>query len=449
MLNPRKLALDIIYDITYNGAYSNIAIEKAFKQSEVSEENKNLIRELVYGTIENDIYLNWVVQSYSKVKLKKISDQVLVLLKMSIYQLLFLDKIPDYSVCDEANKIALKIANIGAKKFVNGMLRTIIREKENLELKIEALKENAYQEYLSVYFSMPQWIVDRWIAQYGLRETELLLAHLQGKPKFCVRTNTLKIDRPALLKTLEEQGIEASPCQYAIDGIEVKNPVKMTDLEAFKKGYYIIQDESSMLVGQVLNPLADERILDVCSAPGGKTTHLAQKMKNSGQIIARDIYQHKIDLINHNCKRLGVKNVHAEVKDSLEVIEAEVGVYDKVLLDAPCSGMGIIKRKPEIKFNRQSEELKDIIELQKKLIESAYKHLKVGGIMVYSTCSIDKDENINQIMAYVSSGYFDLVAFDDLLAIEGAEKGYIQILPHTHQMDGFFIAKLVKKEVVK
>lgn len=444
MKNSRLIALEIIYDIQINGGYSNLTIEKHFKDIELSIEDKNFIREIVYGTIENDIYLNWVIELFSKIKLKKISEKVLILLKLSIYQLIFLEKVPQYSICDEANKIATKVSNIGAKKFVNGILRSIIREKDTIEDRLEEIKNRNFEEYLGIKYSMPIWIIKRWINQYGEKDTCEILEYFVGKPDFCIRVNTLKIDREELLLRFESYGIKCDKTKYADDGIKIDNPNNITNLEEFKKGMFIIQDESSMLVAQAINPKSDEVILDMCSAPGGKTTHISQKMRNEGLVIARDIHAHKIKLIDANCKRLGITNVQSEIQNSLEINEKDIKKYDTILLDAPCSGFGIIKRKPEIKYNRTEQDLEDIIKLQEELIENAYAMLKKGGILLYSTCSIDAEENKMQIAKVLDKKMFELVSFEKEINIDGAEKGYVQIIPYKHNMDGFFIAKLRK-----
>lgn len=437
-MNARRLAFKTLYDIERNKNYSNISINKNFKDIDISDQEKGLATELIYGVIENKYYLNYIIDKLSKIKSKKMSTYVKISLWLGIYQILFLDSIKDHAAVNESVAL-IKKYDKKSSGFVNAILRNVIRNKEN----IMEIDKKDIVEYLSIKYSYNQWLIRKWIEEFGQEFTEDLLEANSEKPNLYIRANTLKINRDELINKLREQGIDCNKVNGIDEAIIVKNLKNIENNKLFKEGYFTVQDISSMLVGKVANPKEEKLVLDVCSAPGGKTTHLGTIMKNTGQVISRDIFDHKLKLINNTVKRLGLKNIKVENFDALNIDENSIDKFDYVICDVPCSGMGIIKRKPEIKFKKE-EEIKDLPIIQKKILNNASKYVKLGGNLIYSTCTIHDEENINIVKEFLNiNDNFELVPIDEVnVDLDNQDKGYIKIYPNIHGMDGFFIAKL-------
>lgn len=437
-MNARRLAFKTLYDIERNKNYSNISINKNFKDIDISDQEKGLATELIYGVIENKYYLNYIIDKLSKIKSKKMSTYVKISLWLGIYQILFLDSIKDHAAVNESVAL-IKKYDKKSSGFVNAILRNVIRNKEN----IMEIDKKDIVEYLSIKYSYNQWLIRKWIEEFGQEFTEDLLEANSEKPNLYIRANTLKINRDELINKLREQGIDCNKVNGIDEAIIVKNLKNIENNKLFKEGYFTVQDISSMLVGKVANPKEEKLVLDVCSAPGGKTTHLGTIMKNTGQVISRDIFDHKLKLINNTIKRLGLKNIKVENFDALNIDENSIDKFDYVICDVPCSGMGIIKRKPEIKFKKE-EEIKDLPIIQKKILNNASKYVKLGGNLIYSTCTIHDEENINIVKEFLNiNDNFELVPIDEVnVDLDNQDKGYIKIYPNIHGMDGFFIAKL-------
>ncbi|AFS78688.1 ribosomal RNA small subunit methyltransferase B [Gottschalkia acidurici 9a] len=443
--NSREIALKILNEVNEENAYSNISINRNMPKG-INDLDSSLIRELVYGVLENKIYIDYVIKNFSTVRLKKIAPVVMNILRLGIYQLIFMDRIPDSAAVNESVKLSKKYSHRGSQGFVNGLLRNISRNKDNIKL---PNKNKEKVKYLSVKYSHPEWMIERWIKEYGFEFTESLCIANNSTPKLNIRVNTLKIDRDTLVNILNQKNIDCKKTRYSTDGIIVENPINITELDEFKKGLFQIQDESSMLVSQIMDPKEGSLVIDICSAPGGKTTHIAQKMNNKGKIIARDIYEHKIKLVKENSERLGINIIQYEQFNALDLDESLIGKADYCLVDAPCSGLGLIRRKPDIKWNKESSDIEGISELQYNILQSASKYVKSNGVLVYSTCTIEKDENINLINKFLRDNEnFELANFNDL--IDNSEEiiketGYLELYPNISGTDGFFIAKLLKK----
>ncbi|MBF8982199.1 16S rRNA (cytosine(967)-C(5))-methyltransferase RsmB [Lutibacter sp. B2] len=438
--NARRCALSILIDVEKNNAFSNIAIRKHLKNKEISDVDKGLITELVYGVLENKIYLDFIIEQFSKIKMNKISIAVLNILRMGLYQIIYLDKIPQFAAVDESVRLAKK-EEFKSSGFVNAILRNFIRNKEQVDLS-KIKKDPA--KYLSIMYSHPLWLVKRWIKKHGQAFTEELLKANNETPKLIIRTNTLKTTREELVNLLLEDDIKVDESVYVNDALYIGKVRDIEKLEAYKKGFFQVQDESSMLVANVLDPQPEECILDVCAAPGGKSTHIAQMMNNKGKVIARDIYDHKLKLINDNANRLGIDIIHTESFDATEVDSNLIKSVDRVLVDAPCSGLGIIRRKPELKYNKTIDDIKEISKLQYKILCSASQYVKKGGFLVYSTCTIEQEENMNIIEKFLyEHGEYEMVDINEFLpkALRMKDK-VLQLYPNTHKTDGFFICKL-------
>ena len=357
---------------------------------------------------------------------------------MGIYQILFLDSVSDYAAVNETVNLTKKLDNRSAG-FVNAVLRNVIRQKEDIgEVKIKDTVDN-----LSTKYSYNKWIVRNWISKFGREFTEDLLEANAERPSLYLRVNTLKTNRDELISLLEKQDVQCEKVPFIQEAIKVNNLKNIENNELYKKGLFTVQDISSMLVGKILNPQKDAKVLDVCSAPGGKTTHIATLMENSGQVVSRDIFEHKIKLIQNSVNRLGLKNVDVELFDALSLDKESIDKFDYVLADVPCSGLGIIRRKPEIKY-KEKEEIKDLPKLQKQILQNAAKYVKVGGTLIYSTCTVQDDENIEVVENFLQSNKrFQFEKIENInIDLENEDKGYLKIYPNIHGMDGFFIAKL-------
>ena len=443
--NAREVAMKILLDINHNKAYSNLSLNKYLKDV-TEKKDENLIREIIYGVLENLIYIDYIISKASKIKIKKIHPNILEILRIGIYQIVFMDKIPESAAVNESVKLAKKYGHKGTIGFTNGVLRSISRDKEEF-MKINAKDKS---EYISIKYSHPQELVKRWVDEFGIGFTEELCRANNTTPLLNIRVNTLKTDKASLQNSLKEKGIRTIEGKYAEDSLIVKNPFAITETEEFKNGLFTIQDESSMLVSQIMNPQEGSSVLDVCSAPGGKSTHIAQMMNNKGYILSRDIHPHKMKLIEDNTNRLGIDIIESEVYDALDRDENLIGKFDYCILDAPCSGLGLIRRKPEIKLNRKEEDLESLSSLQYNIIQTIKNYVKVGGVLVYSTCTIERKENLDLIKKFIEKNpEFKLVNIEDRIKekdeFSTLKDGYIELFPHINQTDGFFIAKMIKE----
>lgn len=437
-MNSRELAFKTLYDIERNKNYSNISINKNFKNVNISDQEKGLATELIYGIIENKYYLNYIIDKLSKIKSKKMSTYVKISLWLGIYQILFLDSIKDHAAVNESVNL-IKKYDKKSSGFVNAILRNVLRQKDS----IMEIKDKEIKDELSIKYSYNPWIVEKWIKDFGQEFTEDLLDANAEKPNLYIRTNTLKISRDELIGKLAKEGIKCTKVNGIDEAIMVQNLKNIEGNELFKLGYFTIQDISSMLVGKIANPEKDSKVLDICSAPGGKTTHVATIMENTGQVIARDVFDHKLKLIKSTVNRLGLTNVSIENRDALKLDDNSIDKFDYVLADVPCSGLGIIRRKPEIKF-KEGSELSGLPDIQSKILNNASKYVKENGTLIYSTCTIHDEENIDVVEQFLKENKnFELVPIENInIDLDNQEKGYIKIYPNIHGMDGFFIAKL-------
>ena len=438
-MKAREIAFKILCDIEENNNYSNIAINKHFKNIKLSNQDRGLATEIVYGVIENKYYLDYIIDKLSKIKTQKLSTYVKILLRMGIYQIAFLNSISDYAAVNETVNLVKKYDK-RSSGFVNAILRNIIRNKEEL-LNVDI--ENDDIMYLSTKYSYSPWMIKNFINSFGKDFTEDLIEANNEKPSIYLRTNTLKITRDELIEKLKENGLKAYKVSMVDEAIKVENLKDIENNDLFKEGLFTIQDISSMIASKVLNPKEDSMALDVCSAPGGKTTHIATLMKNTGKVISRDVFEHKLKLINNTVNRLGLTNVEVQNFDASILDENSIDKFDYVLADVPCSGLGIIRRKPEIKY-KLKKEIKDLPIIQRKILDNASKYVKVGGNLLYSTCTILDSENIEVINSFLNeNNNFELVPIDEVnVDLDNQEKGYLKIYPNIHGMDGFFISKL-------
>lgn len=428
----REIALKILYKIDKEDAYSNIELNEQIKQNRknLTEKDIGLISEIVYGVTTWKLTLDEIIKKYSKIKIKKISPWILNILRMGIYQIIFLDKIPKSAAVNESVNLAKRYGHSSSSNFVNAILRKI--EKNDYE---EFFKIEDDIERITKTTSMPKWIVEELMKNYTSKEVEEICNNSNIKPKITIRVNTLKTNKQELIKKLREKNIECKEPQEKLDDFLILEKVKnIENVEEFKQGYFTIQDISAGQTAKILNPQPGELVLDACSAPGGKTTYMAELMKNKGKIEAWDIHEHRTKLVERNAQRLGINIIETKVKDASLYDESLKEKFDKILLDVPCLGIGVIKRKPDIKWQRKPEDIEKITEIQKKILNNCSKYLKKDGAMVYSTCSILKEENQDVVDEFLkeNSGFY----------IEPNEVR--NILPNQEE-DGFFICKIYKK----
>ena len=431
----RELALKILYKIDKEQAYSNLVLNEEIKQNrkKLTEKDIGLISEIVYGVTTWRLTLDEIIKKYSKIKLKKISPWILNILRMGTYQIIFLDKIPKSAAVNESVNLAKRYGHSSSSNFVNAILRKM--EKSDFE---EFLQITDNIERISKTTSMPEWIIKELLKSNNIEEVEQICKSSNLKPQITIRVNNLKITKKDLIKKIEEKKIEYQEIDedgnLAEDFLIIKKVKDIENLDLFKNGYFTIQDISAGMTAKILNPQPGDLVLDACSAPGGKTTYMAELMKNKGNIEAWDIHEHRTKLVEQNAKRLGIDIINTQVKDASIYDEKIKEKYDKILLDVPCLGIGVIKRKPDIKWQRKIEDIDEITRIQKIILEQCSKYLKQGGYLVYSTCSILKEENEDVILEFLNKNNdFEIV-----------KNGEFNIKPD-EKKDGFYICKLYKK----
>ena len=428
----RELALKVLYKIDKEEAYSNIELNEQIKQNRknLTEKDIGLISEIVYGVTTWRLTLDEIIKKYSKIKIKKISPWILNILRMGIYQIIFLDKIPKSAAVNESVNLAKRYGHASSSNFVNAILRKI--EKTDYE---EFFQIGDDIERISKITSMPKWIVEELMKNNEIKKVEEICKNSNIKPKITIRVNSLKINKQELIEKLKEKGIECNEPQEKVDDFLILEKIKnIENIDEFKKGYFTIQDISAGQTARILNPQPGELVLDACSAPGGKTTYLAELMKNKGKIEAWDIHEHRTKLVEQNAQRLGINIIETKGKDASLYDESFKEKFDKILLDVPCLGIGVIQRKPDIKLQRNPEDVEKITKIQKEILNNCSKYLKRDGAMVYSTCSILKKENQDVIDEFLKE--------NNEFYIEPNEVR--NILPN-EEKDGFFICKIYRK----
>lgn len=421
-------------------------MNKFFSSEELREIDRAFASELVYGTVKRKLTLDRVISAYSDIKMQKLSPWILNILRMGAYQLLYMNRVPASAACNESVNLAGRYGHKASAGFVNAVLRNIARNGAD---RVIPSKDEDLTGYLTISYSYPKWLVEKYLGLFGNDFTEALLEAGNSTPELTVRANTLKVSPVELLERLKDEGIETEPGKYAEEAVIIKGTVSLARLEAFKKGLFQVQDESSMLPARVLAPEPGQKVLDTCSAPGGKTTHLAQLMRNTGTIIARDVFEHKLKLVQDNAARLGIGTIHTELYDAALPDEKNRESFDRILLDAPCTGLGIVRRKPDIKWARETRDIAAITDIQKKLLHNASMLVKPGGVLVYSTCTVLPEENgqmVEQFLADHPEFTGDEISpFLPTALAQHANGCMVQLFPNRDGIDGFFVARLRRK----
>ncbi|MEO3947534.1 16S rRNA (cytosine(967)-C(5))-methyltransferase RsmB [Gorillibacterium sp. CAU 1737] len=473
-VTAREAALDILTRVEKDRSYSNLLLGSTLEKLSLSRADAGLVTELVYGTIQRKNTLDYELQRFVKGGLVKLEPWVLSLLRMSFYQLLFLDRIPEHAVVSEAVNLTKRRGHTGISGMVNAVLRNAMRQKDKL-LKWDGLPP---VKRLSLAESHPEWLVKRYRDRLGEEAAQAVLAANNESPHASARVNRIKAEPELVRESLVSAGLEVRPSVLPVPGLVVESGGSLAKSDGFQQGTISIQDESSMLVAEALAPEPGMRVLDCCAAPGGKTAHLAELMLNRGEVVSCDVHPHKEALIQAQADRLGLDIVKTVISDARELgrlFPAES--FDRILLDAPCSGIGVIRRKPELKWTKREEEIAELAKLQEELLEAVHGLLKPGGVLVYSTCTTEPEENIEQVERFVQHHPdFALQPFPELLqagfariqpsagdgtgAVSGETRrpgeerlaslrtqvkaGALQLLPSDFGTDGFFIARLGK-----
>lgn len=447
MSQTRELALDILLDIDKKKNLSHLVLSDTLRNYQFMEKkDRAFLTRLCQGTLENQIQIDYIIDQFSKVKIHKCKPVIRAILRMGVYQLKFMDQVPDSAVCNEAVKLAKKRGFRNLTGFVNGVLRNIAR---NLDQVIYPDQEKEPVRYLSVWYSMPEWLVKEFLSEYDKTTVEKMLESFLEVKETSIRAQLTNGTMEELRRSLEAQQVVVGNGAFMKEAFRISGYNYLEDLDAFCEGKFQVQDESSMLVAQLADPKEGMLVIDVCSAPGGKSLHMADRLKGTGRVIARDLTEYKAELIQENVDRLKCTNVKVQVADARILDEELIGKADIVIADLPCSGLGIMGRKRDIKYNATKDGILELSKLQKQILSVVIQYLKPNGILMYSTCTIRKEENIENVQWMSKNLDMELVGFEELmpdqLTVETAEEGYIQLLPGVHPCDGFFIAKLRRK----
>ena len=396
--------------------------------------------------MEYRIQIDYILDSFSKVTVNKMKPPIREILRSAVYQLRYMDSVPDSAVCNEAVKLTQRKGFYNLKPFVNGVLRTIAREMD--QVKFPSREENLVRS-LSVEYSMPEQLVERWLDAYGEETTEKILKDFLEEKPLTVRCRTYLNSQEAIVKSLTDQGVKVEPAPYLPYACHISGFDHILALDAFINGKILVQDVSSMLVAEAADPQKGDYVIDVCAAPGGKSLHVGDKMEGFGTVDARDVSQYKVNLIEENIRRTNSINVQAKVQDATIFDQESELLADIVLADVPCSGYGVIGKKPDIKYRVTPQKQEEIVILQRTILDRAANYVKPRGTLIFSTCTIAKEENEENMMWFLQNYPFKLESLDQCLPeelhSETTALGYLQLLPGVHKTDGFFIAKFRRK----
>lgn len=440
--DSREVVLDILLEILERGSYSHVALRQALEKYQYLEkQDRAFITRVVEGTLEYRLTIDAILDGCSKVKVKKMKPVIRTILRMSVYQIVWMNRIPDSAVCNEAVKLATKRKFQGLKGFVNGVLRTVVRQKDETG-------SFPFEDW-SLKYSMPQWLIDRWSESFPAGTVEQMLQAFLADMPTTVRCNLDKATKDTILESLRSQGVDVEESPLSGQALLLKSYDYLERLEAFQKGWVQVQDVSSGFVGQIADPQPGDRVLDVCGAPGGKSLHIADKLKGTGLVLVRDLTEGKIRMVEENISRSGFTNMRTEVWDALEFDENWENQADIVIADLPCSGLGVIGKKPDIKYQVTEEGLKDLKELQRDILTVVSRYVKPGGKLIYSTCTVNQAENEEQADWFLSKFPFCPINIEGMLGTaiqeDSMKQGRLQLLPGQYPCDGFFIAAFRKE----
>lgn len=444
MKNSREVAFDVLYKVLYEDAYSNLALDSAIKENNLSKLDSSFTTALVYGVLERLLTLDYIIRKLSSVPFRKIEAKTLIILRLSMYQLIYMDKVPDSAAVNEAVNMAKSQKLFKSSGFINGMLRSFIRNEKAFTLP----PESEAVRHLSIKYSCPEYLVKLWLDAYGDAVTKDILGALSQRPPLSVFVNTLKVSREELMEELNAEGVSAEVSQILPNTLNISSSGAIDSLKAYKEGKFFVQDESSSLCALLAGAKAGDTVFDVCSAPGGKTFAMAVLMENKGLIRAFDIHLHKVKLIEAGAFRLGLKMVKPALRDAA-TDEKLTDQAQVVLCDVPCSGFGILRRKPEIRY-RKEQSYENLPELQLQILENSAKLVKAGGTLVYSTCTLNPAENSQVVKKFMEThpeySQKEINLPEGITRKIPEEKGMLTLFPESDKTDGFFIATMIKDE---
>lgn len=439
-INLRNMVLNMLLEID-DKKQSHIVLKETLDSHKDLEKNQRaFVTRLFRGTIERQIELDYNIDAFSKTPTGKMKKVIKYILRMSVYQLKYMDSVPVSAVCNEAVKLTAKRKFVGLKGFVNGVLRNIAKNIDSVEY------PKNEEEMLSVKYSVPQWIIDMWNEQYGNEQTVKMLSGLYSRTETTVRCNESKAPVEDIIKSLKYADVEVKKSEIYDKALFISNYNSLTDLDVFNSGMITVQDLSSMMVGLAANPKEGNYVIDVCAAPGGKTLHISEMMNRTGTVEARDLTKYKVNLINDNIKRLGNKNIITKVMDATVMDEKSIEKADIVIADLPCSGLGVINKKSDIKYNVSKDQIMELVKLQRKILSVVSQYVKKGGTLIFSTCTVNKyenDENVEWIEKNLP--FKPLSLGENFPEITDRRKNHVQIFTGDYGMDGFFISKFIKQ----
>lgn len=440
-VNLRKLVLDLIIEIMEKSVFCDKAIHQAFEKNFLSKRDRSFVMRLTEGTVERCIELDYIINQFSKVEVQKMKPVIRNILRISVYQIFYMDQVPDSAACNEAVKLTIKRKMQNLKGFVNGVLRNIVRNKENITYP----SKDDFVRYASIRYSMPDWIVKRFIKDYGKENAECILhSFLKEEDLLSIRCTQSRYTIEQVRKTLEEQGIYVYSGKILPYALGISNYSSLKELRAFQEGMFQVQDESSMLVGEIAGIRQQDIVFDVCAAPGGKTFHAADILRGSGKVLSADLSQDKIALIQENCERLSYENVEILMNDAKVLRKEWIEKADVVIADLPCSGLGVIGKKCDIKYKTSQNDIVALSEIQREILAVVSNYVKPGGRLIFSTCTIAKEENQDNVKWIEQNLPFKRVSIEQKLpkVFQGltGSSGYLQVLPNMAGTDGFFLS---------
>ncbi len=442
----RELILGILLEVTRDGEYSHVALRNVLgKYQYLDKKERAFITRVTEGTLEHMIEIDYIINQFSKVKVNKMKPVIRCIMRSAVYQLKYMDSVPDAAVCNEAVKLAEKKGFFALKGFVNGVLRNIARNLDHITYP----DKTDYVNFLSIRYSMPVWILEQWLACYEKETVERMLEDFLKEKPTTIRCNQNVMSKAELTAILEKEGVHVEPHPYLPYALWISSYDYLADLESFRKGAFYVQDISSMLVAHIADPKENDVVIDVCAAPGGKSLHMAELLHGTGHVEARDLTDYKVDLIRENIFRSGVRNVEAVKWDATVLDTSSIEKADIVIADLPCSGLGVLGRKTDLKYKMTPEMQKELVLLQREILSKVQSYVKKEGILIYSTCTIHAGENIENAHWFLKEyPQFEPVPIRDFLCEElkesVLEEGCLQLLPGIHKSDGFFIAKFRK-----
>ena len=443
--NAREIVLDMLLEVIEGDKYSNIVLSQTLKKyQELDKKDRAFISRLFTGTLERCLTIDYVINSFSSIAVKKMKPVIRNLLRVSVYQLMYMDHVPESAVCNEAVKLTKKRGFLKLSGFVNANLRNIARNMEQVRY---PEKEENKAGYLEVTYSVPEWLAGELLDQYPLDQVERMLADTFKEKGTSIRCNLTKATPEQLMAALKEEGVSVEKGRYLEEAFIITGYDYLESLKAFKDGLFTVQDESSMLVCQAAGIKEEDMVIDVCAAPGGKALHAAEKAKT---VSARDLSQYKVKLIEENRERMGITNVEICVWDAAIDNPADHNRADVVIADLPCSGLGVLGKKPDIKYKMTQNQQKELVILQRNILSTISEYVKRGGVLIYSTCTVNREENIENRDWFLENFDYEADSLDPYLPVElldeGTKKGYLQLLQGVHDTDGFFISRMRRRE---